>query len=412
MKKFKKGLAAISGQTIALIAGLIVLATITVPAVNLLQRDQSYSVAASHANRVEKAVNKYILEQSAIVGAGSTASSPYTIDVPLLISKGYLPGGFAAQNNFSSTYKTLVFQPSTQKFHSMTFLEGGTQLSMSAARKLATRIGDSGGVIENGVANGVQGLWSENLSAFGGFNPGDGHVVIAGFFSNGSVVNEYLYRKAVPGHPELNTMSTALNMGANDINAIRNINATGNAAVQGNITAGNTVAATSVTATGTVKAATTDTSGETYTGGWYRTRGDTGWYSEKWGGGWHMTDGTWLRAYGGKSIYTAGIVQAATFQPGQISVVNTACPENGRISRDGVGATLSCQSGVWKLGAGSGQFGGVFMTNGNSCKVKNTLTGACTCLSNDYTTQWIAANDPAPGNDRGKSDMTFLCVKP
>ncbi|HGF3969321.1 TPA: hypothetical protein ACF6VC_003284, partial [Yersinia enterocolitica] len=63
-------------------------------------------------------------------------------------------------------------------------------------------------------------------------------------------------------------------------------------------------------------------------------------------------------------------------------------------------------------GAGSGQFGGIFMMNNNICKVKNTLTGACTCLSNGYTTQWIAANDPAPGNDRGKSDMTYLCVKP
>ncbi|WP_240624845.1 shufflon system plasmid conjugative transfer pilus tip adhesin PilV [Yersinia massiliensis] len=383
MKKFKKGLAAISGQTIALIAGLIVLATITVPAVNLLQRDQSYSVAASHANRVEKAVNKYILEQSAIVGAGSTASSPYTIDVPLLISKGYLPSGFAAQNNFSSTYKTLVFQPSTQKFHSMTFLDGGTQLSMSAARKFATRIGDSGGVIENGVANGVQGLWSENLSAFGGFNPGDGHVVIAGFFSNGSVVNEYLYRKAVPGHPELNTMSTALNMGANDINAIRNINATGNAVVQGNITAGNTVAATtvnatSVTATGTVKAGTTDTTGDTYTGNWYRTRGDTGWYSEKWGGGWHMTDGTYLRAYGGKSIYTTGIVKAATFQPDQINVINTGCPENGRISRDAAGGGLNCKNGTWQ-GAGSTiNFNATvyqYVGDGGRCPANHVVTG-------------------------------------
>ncbi|WP_145557887.1 shufflon system plasmid conjugative transfer pilus tip adhesin PilV, partial [Yersinia aldovae] len=198
MKKLKRGLAAISSQTIATIAGLIVLAIITVPGVQLLLKDQAYSVAAGHANRVEKAVNKYILEQSAIVGAGSTASTPYTIDVPLLVSKGYLTTGFAPQNNFSSTYKTLVFQPSTQKFHSMTFLVGGVQLSMSAATKIATRIGDNGGVIENGVANGVQGLWSENLSAFGGFNPGDGHVVMAGFFSNGSVVNEYLYRKAVP----------------------------------------------------------------------------------------------------------------------------------------------------------------------------------------------------------------------
>lgn len=38
-------------------------------------------------------------------------------------------------------------------------------------------------------------------------------------------------------------------------------------------------------------------------GGWLRTYGDTGWYSQTYGGGWYMTDGTWLRTYGNKSIY-------------------------------------------------------------------------------------------------------------
>jgi len=44
-------------------------------------------------------------------------------------------------------------------------------------------------------------------------------------------------------------------------------------------------------------------------GGWLRTYGDTGWYSQTYGGGWHMTDSTWLRAYGGKNIYTPSVVQ-------------------------------------------------------------------------------------------------------
>ena len=42
-----------------------------------------------------------------------------------------------------------------------------------------------------------------------------------------------------------------------------------------------------MTATGTVKAGTADISGETYTGGWFRTRGNSGWYNEKWDGGWY-----------------------------------------------------------------------------------------------------------------------------
>jgi hypothetical protein len=47
-------------------------------------------------------------------------------------------------------------------------------------------------------------------------------------------------------------------------------------------------------------------------GGWIRTYGNTGWYSETYGGGWYMTDNTWIRAYGDKSIYTPSTIQATT----------------------------------------------------------------------------------------------------
>lgn len=36
---------------------------------------------------------------------------------------------------------------------------------------------------------------------------------------------------------------------------------------------------------------------------WFRSIGDTGWYSEKWGGGWYMSDSTFLRSVNEKSVY-------------------------------------------------------------------------------------------------------------
>lgn len=36
---------------------------------------------------------------------------------------------------------------------------------------------------------------------------------------------------------------------------------------------------------------------------WIRTKGSTGWYSEDYGGGWYMSDTSWIRTYGNKSIY-------------------------------------------------------------------------------------------------------------
>lgn len=40
-----------------------------------------------------------------------------------------------------------------------------------------------------------------------------------------------------------------------------------------------------------------------YTSNWFRSTGSTGWYSESYGGGWYMTDSTWIRTYGSKSVY-------------------------------------------------------------------------------------------------------------
>ena len=43
-----------------------------------------------------------------------------------------------------------------------------------------------------------------------------------------------------------------------------------------------------------------------YASNWFRSRGNTGWYSEDYGGGWYMADSDWIRAYNGKGITTTG----------------------------------------------------------------------------------------------------------
>lgn len=48
-------------------------------------------------------------------------------------------------------------------------------------------------------------------------------------------------------------------------------------------------------------------------GGWVRTYGATGWYSQTYGGGWFMQDTTYLRAYNNKYIYTTGNVYGNAF---------------------------------------------------------------------------------------------------
>ncbi|EEO8327807.1 shufflon system plasmid conjugative transfer pilus tip adhesin PilV [Salmonella enterica subsp. arizonae] len=353
----KKGVAQISDAVWAIGIFLLFFTFIFIPMSNWILDQYRASVAATQAKRVQQAVNTYIKDNHDTIAATATATNPFIFGVPQLISSGYLPTGFSPQNGFSATYQTRVFEPTANKLNSMTFLNGGVQLSKSLARKIAIGIGADGGIIDNGVAQGALGSWTMNLSSFGGYNPGEGSVVIAGFYDNGIKISDYLYRKAVPGHPELNTMSTSLNMGGNNISnaattTTTNLNAT-------------TATVTDINATN-VNSQTTRTVGETYTGGGFRTTGDTGWYSEKWGGGFHMTDSDWIRAYNNKSIYTAGQVQAGSIQSNGtiqsngrmttnefvqingVAIVGGTCSPNGLVGRDASGGILSCQSGVWK----------------------------------------------------------------
>jgi len=242
MKKIKRGIAGITDISTELVIVLIFTVTIVFPTVNWMVNEYRAYIAADHAKQVQTAVNKYISDNATAIAAAATPTVPYILTVPVLISNGYLPNGFSETNIYSATYRTMIYQPVNGKLSPMTFLTGGADLTISQASKIATKIGASGGYIDNGIAKGAGGGWSENLAAFGGFNPGDGHVVVAGFYQNGAISNDYLYRKAVPGKPELNTMSTALNMGGYDINNAGTVN-TGNVSATGNITGGGNVVA-------------------------------------------------------------------------------------------------------------------------------------------------------------------------
>jgi hypothetical protein len=44
---------------------------------------------------------------------------------------------------------------------------------------------------------------------------------------------------------------------------------------------------------------------------WFRSHGQTGWYSQTYGGGFYMTDTTWIRSYGSKHLYISNQIMAA-----------------------------------------------------------------------------------------------------
>lgn len=89
-----------------------------------------------------------------------------------------------------------------------------------------------------------------------------------------------------------------------------------------------------------------------YTSNWFRSTGSTGWYSESYGGGWYMTDSTWIRTFGSKSVYqNTGQIRTDGYlvTNGGITVGATS-PNNGTYKSHVTGNSWS--SGYIRAGAG------------------------------------------------------------
>lgn len=89
-----------------------------------------------------------------------------------------------------------------------------------------------------------------------------------------------------------------------------------------------------------------------YTSNWFRSTGSTGWYSQTYGGGWYMTDSTWIRTFGSKSVYqNTGQIRTDGYlvTNGGITVGATS-PNNGTYKSHVTGNSWS--SGYIRAGAG------------------------------------------------------------
>lgn len=89
-----------------------------------------------------------------------------------------------------------------------------------------------------------------------------------------------------------------------------------------------------------------------YTSNWFRSTGNTGWYSQTYGGGWYMTDSTWIKIYGSKSVYqNTGQIRTDGYlvTNGGITVGATS-PDNNTYKSHVTGNSWS--SGYIRAGAG------------------------------------------------------------
>lgn len=358
---------------------------------------QDYRVAAEHQRTVADAFAKYLKDNYSVVLANAGPTAPVQVTVAMMQNTNYLPTGFSSTNSFGQTIVGLARRLNANQLEAIVVTTGGQAIPELGIRTIAEHLGAPGGFVsalKPSVIQGVRGGWEIALSNYG-INPGQGHTASALFLMDGQLANDYLYRNAVPGHPEYNRMNTAIDMGSNDINNARAINATADVVSRD---------------------------------GWFRSQNDTGWVNDKWGGGMYQSDADWVRILNNKGLYTGGTIRGGTLQSdGRVTVSEyldiqsiaqegQACPKIGVQSKNNVGAPLTCQcttsacaAGVWRAAGGGGKVLTGFITHGQQIPLPSgSSQESCTWSASDAANPHPASRPDYAGGNYAYADANRI----
>lgn len=331
--------------------------------------DIKNTVVAEQLRKHGDAARSYIKDNYATVAAAATPTQPFLITTSMLVSGGYLATGTPATNGFGQSTCTLVLEPTLGKLQGLVVTEGGTTLDDLTLGDIAALVGGSGGAVRTapaGAITGAQGGWSIPVATYsnlpnqlsqkcdgtgGNVQLTAGHPAMALWFENGFAQSSVLYRDAVPGMPELNTVNTPI--------VFNSVQTTG--------TACSTNASVAADSTGAVLSCQ---------GGIWKTQGSAFWQDTvpnyaslpvcnsalngstrvvmaSTVGGTpraHTCNGTAWQALAvddSGNLNLQGILSAGKVQLSDVVVAGAACSTTGQVSRDASGLILSCQSGMW-----------------------------------------------------------------
>ncbi|MHB1764556.1 MAG: shufflon system plasmid conjugative transfer pilus tip adhesin PilV [Gammaproteobacteria bacterium] len=213
-------------------------------------REMREAAAGAQLKELGHAVESYVMNHYAALAASATATQAVAVPLESLISGGYLPSGYTGVNPYADRYTLYVLEPKSGDLAALILGSGGfswrndpadnhyadvvipgaAQAGGPEAGYVAT--GDVPGEVHDSLV-GAYGGWSFSIAQTSIPNPGPGHLVLFEYFSMGTFRSDALYRVAVPGHPELNEMSTRLDMGNHSVNDVHNLEANGTLATSG-----------------------------------------------------------------------------------------------------------------------------------------------------------------------------------
>ena len=398
MKRYQSGVTLLE---VLISIGVMSLLAVTLGSVaNDSVRNIKEQNTAQYQKTVMSAAASWIKDNYSTVQATATPTAPHTLTVATLVAAKYLPAGFLNVNPFNQTTCILTLEPVANKLETVVVTEDGVEISQGRIPTIANLVGATGGfILPDGVtAQGSFGAWSRNIATFTAVNcsgtaASKNHLAGALFLDGNNLLNNYVSRSAVPGHPEANTMTTPL--------IISSVQAAGDACT--------TTGSITTAADGTVL---------TCQSGTYQPQGSAYWKDPvanfaalpacNAASTWQTrivqtpTTGTGPRAYTCDAVSwkalavdnTGNLSLPGTATVGKVQVndvvtENTACASNGLVARDATGLLLSCQSSVWKKASGSGyQYGGVFSQDycGSQGWSPNPFTGGYSCPTG-YTYQ-------------------------
>jgi hypothetical protein len=182
-------------------------------------------LAADHLKMVTLAASEYVRKHDETLRTSATASGGPSVGVPDLINDDLLRQGFSSRNVWGQTYQIYFRQPQANELQAIVLTTGGqvnnpVKFETVTVPYAALLAGGSAGFVPNGnvpgqsagTLHGAGGGWVLDLGALGIPSPGPGHLGALGTFDSSALGQDFLYRVAVPGHPELNAMQTELDM--------------------------------------------------------------------------------------------------------------------------------------------------------------------------------------------------------
>ncbi len=250
-------------ELIAFTAILAIVTAAAVPLIRDLQSTTEASIAGEQLRTVAQASGAYIKAHYSALQGVTAPKTAAAVSIATLQSEGFLAGTGSFMDPWRQTYTLYVLQPTAGNLLGVILTTGGRGAPIHSTLPedvrfadvvipaAARRAGAAGGFVSIGnIAGstagrlyGAAGGWQLDISTTNIPQPGPGHLAAIVYLASGQLVDDVLYRFAVPGNPDANRMHVALNMGNNDINNAGTIGAASLHAI-GTVSAGSITAST------------------------------------------------------------------------------------------------------------------------------------------------------------------------